>query len=118
MVRINNSCLRALEGGMEQALLNYLRIRAQWKKGPRCAVLQECCINTKKRDWQNGTMVGCTAVIRGNRVEDLYSYVQVDYDRREEFDLLAKEDLIRRLNGIIDVERRRKDWELFTGIKK
>lgn len=103
---------------MEHALLNFLNTRAQWKKGLTCAVLQECCLNVKKRDWQNGTMVGCTAVIHNNRVKDLYSYVQVDYDRREEFDLLAKEGLIRRINSIIDVEQRRKSWELFTGVRQ
>ena len=119
MVRISNNCLRALEGGMEQSLLNFLNNRARWQKGASCAILQPCALNVKKRDWQNGTMVGCTAVIRDNRVETLYCYIGQEYDdRKEEFELLSKDYLIRRLNSIIDVEKRRKDWELFTGIRR
>ena len=120
MEKISKQCLMALEGGLEQSLLRYLNNTARWKvaqneNGGQYAQLAECTVYAKKRDWKNGIMVSLTATFRNNRVVAMYGTLQWQSGETEPFEPLAKEDLARRLNAIVDVAKRRKGWELFTG---
>lgn len=119
MVKINKHCLMALESGLEQSLLRYLKDRATWKvvldaAGHPYAQLKEHTWCSRKRDWQNGSMVSITATLKDNRVAEMYGVLTLDTGETESFEPLAKEDLIRRLNAMVDVAKRQKSWELFA----
>ena len=120
MRTISKHCLMALEGGVEQTLLRHLKYRATWKvarneRGRQYARLDECTIGSRKRDWQNGAMVSLTVTFKDNKVADMYGVLTWATGEMEPYEPLAKEDLVRRLNALVDVEVRRKGWELFTG---
>ena len=105
---------------MEQSLLRYLNNTARWtvaqnENGGQYAQLAECTVYAKKRDWQSGVMASLTATFRDNRVVAMYGTLQWQSGETESLETPAKADLERRLNTIVDVAKRRKGWELFTG---
>ena len=123
MEKISKHCLMALEGGVEQSLLNYLQNTATWgvalaDDGSQYARLRECTVCSRKRDWQNGNTVSLTVTLRDNRVVAMYGTLTWATGETEPFEPLAKEDLIRRLNGIVNVAKLRKSRELFTGVRR
>lgn len=119
---ISKHCLMALEGGLEQSLLRYLNNTARWtvarnENGGQYAQLKECTVCSRKRDWQSGSMISLTVTFKDNKVAEMYGEIAWTTGMTEPYEPLAKEDLVRRLNALVDVEVRRKGWELFTGYR-